>query len=105
MDAAWSFPTWIVTSTFKRVVKWLLKRQVAKVTLQVQGCRRCLVAFGCQRMFTRLQSVHLISLYSHSCCQTCSQLSNNAYSNTAVPQALAASFALGVAKLLPCEMP
>ena len=32
MEAAWGFPQWILTSTFKRVVKWLLKRQAAKVT-------------------------------------------------------------------------
>ena len=51
MEAAWGFPQWILTSSFKRVVKWLLKRQAAKVTVSA-GVQALFAGICTQILFT-----------------------------------------------------
>ena len=57
MEAAWGFPQWILTSTFKRVVKWLLKRQAAKVTLSA----------GMQALFSGIQHPGIVHMFTRVC--------------------------------------
>ena len=68
MEAAWGFPQWILTSTFKRVVKWLLKRQAAKVTLSA-GMQALFGGSCSPRTCSHVvhQSVHLVLMYSKWC--------------------------------------
>ena len=80
MEAAWGFPQWILTSTFKRVVKWLLKRQAAKVTLSaaMQALFDVICIQNCSHIV--YQRVHLSLMYGNWRYQACSQLSNDASS-------------------------